>query len=309
MINTGGHGRRSGVGQSARGVGEAMRVTVLGTGIMGTGVAGSLIREGHDVTVWNRDTGKAKPLGDAGATVADSPAAAVAGAEAVLTVLFDTDAVLEVMTKAVGSLARSAVWAQLSTIGLDGSAKTAEFAEQHGVSLVEAMMLGTKAPAENGELVLLIGGDPALVNRLSPVFDAISSRVVNTGDRIGPASALKLSANAWVGSITALVGQSMALTKALGLDPQLFLDAIKGGAVDTPYAHVKGKSILAGEYPPSFPVAGIIKDLGLIRAAAQRAGMADDLLAAVEARFVAASELGHGSDDMAAVYTTFLPKS
>lgn len=285
-----------------------MRVTVLGTGIMGAGVAGSLLRAGHEVTVWNRDPAKAKPLGEAGATVADSPAEAVTGAEAVLTVLFDTDAVLDVMTQIVGSLGDS-VWLQLSTIGLDGSAKTAELARQHGVSLVEAMMLGTKAPAEKGQLVLLVGGDPALIDRLSPVFDAISARVVNTGEKIGPATALKLAANAWVGSITALIGQSMALTRALGLDPQLFLDAIEGGATDVQYAHVKGKSILAGEYPPSFPVAGIIKDLGLIRAAAQDVGVADEVLAAVEGRFLAADELGHGSDDMASVYTAFLPKS
>lgn len=286
-----------------------MQVTVLGTGIMGAGVAGSLLRAGHDVTVWNRGAAKAKPLGEAGATIARSPAEAVTGAEAVLTVLFDTDAVLEVMSEAFGSLDESAVWVQLSTIGLNGSAKTAELATQHGVSLVEAMMLGTRAPAEKGELVLLVGGDPGLVDRLSPVFDAISVRVVNTGDRIGPATALKLAANAWVGSITALIGQSMALTKALGLDPQLFLDAIKGGATDVAYAHVKGKSILADDYPPSFPVAGIIKDLGLIRAAAREAGVSGDVLAAVEGRFLAADELGHGSDDMAAVYTAFLPKS
>jgi 3-hydroxyisobutyrate dehydrogenase len=286
-----------------------MRVTVLGTGIMGAGVAGSLLRAGHEVTVWNRDPAKAQPLGEAGATVAESPARAVTNAEAVLTVLFDTDAVIDVMTKAFGSMDASAVWAQLSTIGLEGSAKTAELAEQQGVSLVEAMMLGTKAPAENGELVLLVGGAPALIDRLGPVFDAISSRVVNTGDRIGPATALKLAANAWVGSVTALIGQSMALTNALGLDPQLFLDAIKGGALDTPYAHVKGKSIMSGEYPPSFPVKGLLKDLGLIRAAAEQVGVSEGVLAAVEGRYLAANELGHGSDDIAAVYTAFLPKS
>jgi 3-hydroxyisobutyrate dehydrogenase len=286
-----------------------MQVTVLGTGIMGAGVAGSLLRAGHTVTVWNRDTAKAKPLRDAGAKIAGSPAEAVTGAEAVLTVLFDTDAVMGVMTQALDSLDESAIWVQLSTIGLDGSARTAELARQHDVSLVEAMMLGTKAPAENGELVLLVGGDPALVDRLSPIFEAISARVVNTGDRVGPATALKLAANAWVGSLTALIGQSMALTKSLGLDPQLFLDAIKGGGTDTPYAHVKGKSILAGEYPPSFPVEGILKDLALIRTAAEEAGVADDVLAAVEGRFLTASELGHRSDDMAAVYTAFLPKS
>ncbi|MET0865454.1 MAG: NAD(P)-dependent oxidoreductase, partial [Nakamurella sp.] len=225
-----------------------MRVTVLGTGIMGAGVAGSLLRAGHDVTVWNRDGGKTRPLAEAGATVASSPAQAVAGAEVVLTILFDGDSVHDVMTQSLGSVDPSAIWAQMTTVGLDGSARLAGLAEQHGVSFVEAQMLGTKAPAEKGLLVLLVGGDPQLLDRMAPVFDAISARTVNTGTAIGPASALKLTANAWVLGVNALVGQSIALATSLGLDPQLFLDAIAGGAVDTPYAHVKGAAMLAGDF-------------------------------------------------------------
>ena len=79
-----------------------MKITVLGTGIMGAGVAGSLLRAGHQVTVWNRDAAKAAPLGAAGALVAQTPAEAVAGADAVLTILFDADSVVDVMTQAVG---------------------------------------------------------------------------------------------------------------------------------------------------------------------------------------------------------------
>lgn len=113
--------------------------------------------------------------------------------------------------------------------------------------------------------------------------------------------------NAWVQSVTAAIGQSMALTKALGLDPQLFLDSIAGGATDTPYAQLKGAAIIADDYRPSFAIDGAIKDLGLIREAARDVGVSDDLLAAVQDKFTAASEAGHGSDDMGAVYTAFLP--
>ena len=170
-----------------------MRVTVLGTGIMGAGVAGSLLRGGHQVTVWNRDPAKTDRLRAAGATVADSPAAAVAGADAVLTVLFDADSVLSVMTEALPGWNPSAVWAQLATIGIDGTARVAALAERHGLSLVDAPMLGTKAPAENGQLVMLISGEPALIERLSPVWEAIGSRTVRVGERVGDASALKLA--------------------------------------------------------------------------------------------------------------------
>ena len=285
-----------------------MKITVLGTGIMGAGVAGSLLRAGHDVTVWNRDPIKTAPLATAGATVALTPGEGVAQAEAVLTVLFDGDAVVDVMAEAVDSFPDGAIWAQLSTIGPADTMRAAELAARHGVSFVDTPMLGTKTPAETGKLVLLVSGDATLIDRLAPVFAAISVRTVNAGPNIGAASALKLATNAWVQSVTALIGQSMAMTKSLGLDPQLFLDAIQGGAIDTPYAHIKGAAIIANDYSPSFTVDGTIKDLGLIRAAAQDFGVADGVLAAVEAKFSAASKAGHGSDDMGAVYTAFLPR-
>jgi 3-hydroxyisobutyrate dehydrogenase len=285
-----------------------MRVTVLGAGIMGAGVAGSLLRAGHDVTVWNRDSAKTEPLAIAGATAAGSPAAAVAGTEAVLTVLFDADSVDAVMTDAFAVMDPSAIWVQMTTVGLDGSARLAQLADDHGVPFVEAQMLGTKAPAEKGQLVLLVGGNQELLGRLSPVFDAISTRTVNTGSAIGPASALKLAANAWVLGVNALVGQSMALAGTLGLDPQLFLDAIAGGAVDTPYAHVKGAAMLAGDFSPSFPLTGVLKDLDLIRSAAVRAGVSEDVIGAIQAKYDSARRAGHGDDDMAAIYTAFLPQ-
>jgi 3-hydroxyisobutyrate dehydrogenase len=285
-----------------------MRVTVLGTGIMGAGVAGSLLRGGHQVTVWNRDPAKTDRLRAAGATVAGSPAAAVAGADAVLTVLFDADSVLSVMTEALSGWNPSAVWAQLATIGIEGTAQVAALAERSGLSLVDAPMLGTKAPAENGQLVLLISGEPALIERLSPVWEAIGSRTVRVGDRVGQASALKLAVNAWVGSITALIAQSLAMVDAFGLDPQLFLDAIRGGGTDLPYAHAKGAAMMSANYAPSFSMDGALKDLGLIRAAAVRYGVPDDLLGVVQDKFAEAIRAGHGADDMAAVFTAFTRK-
>ncbi len=287
-----------------------MRVTVLGTGIMGAGVAGSLQRSGHRVTVWNRDLGKAEGLTGRGepadgATVAASPAAAVTEAEVVLTVLHDDDAVIEVMAQAGPAMPGGAIWAQLSTIGLAGTQRAAALAAEHGLQLVEALMLGTRQPAEKGQLTLLVAGEPELLGRLRPVFDAISVKVIDAGPELGRASALKLAANAWVQSVTALVAQSLALTAHLGLDPQLFLDAIEGGATDTPYAHVKGAAMLAGSYEPSFTIDGVLKDLGLIRGAAQQVGMPDEVLREVESKYAAAAESGHGGDDMAAVYVAF----
>ncbi len=275
---------------------------------MGAGVARSLLRNGHEVVVWNRDPAKAQPLADDGATVASGPQAAVKEVDAVLTVLFDADAVLDVMAAAASTIGSDAIWVQLSTIGLDGTERIAAFARDHDLRVVEAMMLGTRQPAEKGTLTLLVAGDPTLLQTLSPLFDAIGSKVVDAGGELGRASALKLAANAWVQSVTALVGQSLALAAGLGLDPQLFLDAIKGGATDTPYAHVKGAAMLSGSFDPSFAVEGVLKDLGLIRAAARQAQVPDEVLREIEAKYAAAAHNGHGADDMAAVYLAFAPE-
>src|SRR5436309_452001 len=95
-------------------------VAVLGTGIMGAGMTRSLLREGHDVTVWNRNADKAKPLADDGARLAGSAAEAVAGADVVITMLFDADAVADVMSGALDHVREGAVWLQTSTVGIEG---------------------------------------------------------------------------------------------------------------------------------------------------------------------------------------------
>lgn len=280
-----------------------MRVTVLGTGTMGAGMARSLLRAGHEVTVWNRTVSRAEPLAADGARVAADAADAVASAEAVVTILFDTVSVLEVMTDV--SLPQGCVWLQSATIGVDGTERVAALAGERGWLLVDAPVLGTKAPAEQGALVVLAAGEDAAVDAARPVTDAIGARVVRAGTRPGEAARLKLVCNAWVASLTAAVGQSVALAEALGLDPRLFLDAIEGGAVDTPYAHVKGAAMLAGDYPPSFAVDGVRKDLALIRDAARASSTDDRLLTAVLDLFEATSAAGRGADDMAAVRTAF----
>jgi 3-hydroxyisobutyrate dehydrogenase len=280
-----------------------MRTTVIGTGIMGAGMARSLARAGHDVTVWNRTREKAAPLAADGVTIADSVAEAVRGAEVVLTVLFDTDSTAEVARDLVPALDEDAVWMQCATLGVDGTRALAELA---GHRLLDAPVLGTRKPAEEGNLVVLLSGPETLRDRVSDVCDAIGSRVLVAGDDVGDASALKLACNAWVALLTAGTAQSLALARSLGVDPALFLDAIAGGPVDTPYAAIKGGLMLDHDWEtPSFEVDGVVKDLGLMVEAAAREGFPTELLDAVLGLFTEASAAGHGGHDMAAVRSAF----
>ncbi|WP_311316809.1 NAD(P)-dependent oxidoreductase [Curtobacterium sp. PhB130] len=282
-----------------------VRVTVLGTGAMGAGVAQSLLREGHDVTVWNRSRDRALPLAEHGATVADDPGAAVADAEVVLLTLFDTDAVVDILEQAAGEAPEDAVWVQSSTVGVAGTETVVQIAAKYGITLVEAMMLGTKAPAEQGKLTMLAAGPAETLDRIDPVLDAIGVKTVRAGDQVGQATALKLAANAWIASITAATGQSLAIAQALGIDPALFLEAIDGSASDSAYAHTKGESLLKGEFPAQFALDGLRKDIGLITDAARSAGVSTTLLDALGRVYADASAAGHGGDDIAAVGTAF----
>ncbi|MFJ2355032.1 NAD(P)-dependent oxidoreductase [Frigoribacterium sp. NPDC087798] len=283
----------------------AMKVAVLGTGIMGQGVAGTLLREGFDVTVWNRTRSKAEPLAADGAAVADTARQAVEGADVVVTVLFDGDAVLEVLDEAADASGADTVWVQASTIGEADTARVVRTADGHGLRLVEAMMLGTKKPAATGKLVMLAAGGDALLDAVRPVLDAMGSKTIVAGDTVGQGTALKLAANAWIATITAATAQSLALTEALGLDPQLFLDAIDGGQSDTPYAHLKGATMIAGDYPAQFALDGIRKDLDLMQEAAQGTGFDTGLLEALSGVYATAADRGHGGDDIAAVRSGF----
>ncbi len=269
---------------------------------MGAGIAGSLAREGHEVVVWNRTAARAEAVAGDGVTVAASVAEAVSGSDAVVTVLFDTDAVLAVSGEIVGALGPDAVWIQTSTVGPDGARRIAEAA---GGQIVDAPVLGTKKPAQDGTLVVLASGPSGLLEKAKPVFDAIGSRTVVAGDLVGQASALKLATNSWVGLITAGAAQSLALGQALGLDPGLVLEAIKGGPADSPYLQLKGAAMIEGSWTTSFAVDGVVKDLGLMIDAAEGADFPSDLLRSVRGLFEAASADGHGADDMAAVRTAF----
>jgi 3-hydroxyisobutyrate dehydrogenase len=276
-------------------------VAVLGTGIMGAGMARSLLREGHDVTVWNRSQEKAEPLADDGATVADSAAGAVAGAEVVVTMLFDIEPVLSVMAEVAESWPQGAVWVQSSTVGVEGTRRVEAFARERGIDVLDAPVLGTKAPAENGQLVWLVSGPSSLRDTVAGPFDAMGARTQWVSETVGDASKLKLAVNAWIGTVVNGTAQSVALARGLGLDAAQFLAAIEGQAVDAPYVQLKGKAMLSGDYTPSFELDGVIKDMNLVRDAMTEAGTSTTLADAVADRLAAASSSGHGEEDMAAV--------
>ncbi len=278
-------------------------VAVLGTGLMGAPMARNLSRAGLEVSAWNRSVEKAQPLAEEGIDVVESAAEAVRGADVVLTMLYDADAVLEVMGPLIGAV--EGTWLQMSTIGLEGTERAAELAAGAGVTMLDAPVLGTRQPAEQGQLVVVVSGDGEAIDGVRPVLEAVGSRTMEVGDLPGPASALKLVVNAWVASLNAAVAQSVALARGLGLDPSLFLEAIDGGPTGAPYAQLKGTMMIAGDYPVAFALDNVRKDVGLIREAAESGAVETALIDALLEVYGHAASEGHGAEDMSAVIEGF----
>ncbi|MFD6532438.1 NAD(P)-dependent oxidoreductase [Streptomyces sp. NPDC060184] len=284
---------------------DTLTVSVMGAGIMGAAMARNLTRAGHAVRVWNRTRDKAEPLAEDGAWIADTPAEAVDGADVVLTMLHDGAAVAEVMRQAAPALRSGTAWVQSTTVGVDDVETLAAFADEHGLVFFDAPVLGTRQPAEAGQLLVLAAGPAERRAAVAPVLDAVGARTVWTGENgaDGGATRLKLVANSWVIAATTATGEALALSKALGVNPQDFFDAIAGGPLDMGYLRAKSALILDDRLEPaSFAVTTAEKDARLIVEAGQRHGVRLDGAAASADRFARAAAQGHGHEDMAAAY-------
>jgi 3-hydroxyisobutyrate dehydrogenase len=276
-------------------------VAVLGTGIMGAPMARNLARAGHDVRVWNRTAEKAAPLAHDGATIGDTTAKAVEGADVVLTMLTDARAVWDTMVEGgvVDALPDSTLWIQSSTIGVAATEQLVDLCAQRGVVFVDAPVLGSKKPAEDGQLIVLASGPADVRDRCEPVFAAVAARTIWAGEA-GCGTRLKLVANSWILCTMENLAETFALARRLGLDPRRFLETIAGGGMDMPYAHLKGELMLTGEFPASFPLRHARKDAVLVLEAAGDLEL--PLVRATLGQFDRALELGHGDEDMSAVY-------
>ena len=288
---------------------DRLSVAVLGAGgTMGSGMARNVARAGLELSVWNRTREKAEPLADDGARVCDTAAQAAATADVIVTMLSDADAVLAAMGGEHGGLAGAhpgSVWAQMATIGEQGTGRCIKLAREHDVDFVDAPVLGTKQPAAEGKLVVLASGAAALRDRVQPVFDAVGRRTIWVGEA-GAGSRLKLVTNAWIVSVVEGVAEAIALAEGLELDPQLFLQAIDGGPLDAPYARIKAQAMIDRDFEPTFALKHATKDAKLAADAAARRKLDLPVLAAIAQRMDEAVP-EHGERDVSATFLTSSP--
>jgi 3-hydroxyisobutyrate dehydrogenase len=276
-------------------------VAVIGAGIMGSAMTRNLVAAGMSTRVWDRTPAATRPLGEAGAAVADSARAAVAGADVVITMLPTAQAVESVIFDdgAAGAFTDGCVWAQMGTIGVEATLRIRDrlAAQRPGVLFADAPVSGSKGPAEQGQLLILASGPDEAAAWLSAVFDVLGRKTVWLGP-VGQGSLVKVVVNAYMSILIEGVAETMELADRLGIGHQQLADVIEGGPLDAPIADAKLHKMDRGDYAPEFPLEWALKDVDLAITAA--GGQAPPLLAALSGQWHAAVDAGHGRQDISA---------
>jgi 3-hydroxyisobutyrate dehydrogenase len=264
-------------------------VAVLGAGgTLGEPMSRNILGAGIPVRAWNRTR--------------ESAAEATEGTAYVLTILSDRDAVEQSVDEALQGAAPDALWLQMSTIGIEGTESCAEIARGAGIGFVDAPVVGTKQPAEKGELTVLGSGPPEARERCGPVFDAVGQATVWAGEA-GSGTRLKLVINAWLLSLVEGLAEAIVLAEGIDVDPKLFLETIEGSPIDAGYAQLKGKAMIERSFDPAFKLGLAAKDAGLVLEAAARHDLDVPVLEAIRGRLAEGAE-EHGEKDMAATFLT-----
>lgn len=251
-----------------------MQIAFLGLGIMGRRMAQNLLAGYPTLRVWNRSPEPRQALADAGAQVADTPAAAVQNADVVITMLAHPEAVAEVAWGEGGFLPHvpaGALWMDCSTVNPSFIQQAAQQAQAHGVRLIDAPVAGSKPQAEAAQLAFLVGGAEADVNQARPLMEQMGRNVLHVGP-LGHGGSLKMLVNAMLAQSMVMFAEAVQLGERMGLDRTFLLDTLPQLPVAAPFLQAKAEKIKAGDYDAQFPLALMHKDLHLAALTAYEQG-------------------------------------
>jgi 3-hydroxyisobutyrate dehydrogenase-like beta-hydroxyacid dehydrogenase len=278
-----------------------MRVAFLGLGIMGRPMASNLVKAGHELTVWNRTPGKDVE----GARSAASAAESAAGAEVIWMCVSDTKAVENLLFGPQGveqSLTQGMVLVDSSTISPSATRKFADRVRAKGVDYVDAPMTGSKAAAESGTLIFMVGGEEAAIEKLKPLFAAMGKLFFRMGDS-GKGQAAKLAMNLQIALIYEGFAEALTLATKLGVNAETLLPVVQASMVRSGVVEYKAPFVLKRDFTPNFPLRLMHKDIHLALEAAKEVRAKLPGLETVEEIYEMATEDGHGNLDYAATLT------
>jgi 3-hydroxyisobutyrate dehydrogenase len=280
-------------------------IAILGLGIMGSALARDAARAGLPTVAWDRNPAHGAALTGENLTFTTNVADAVRDAGVVVTMVADTDAVMNVMQD-LGTLAAmkaGASWVQMATIGVEGTERALRLAgTRPEIVFIDAPVSGSRGPAEAGKLVVLASGDRERAGaETQRFFDAIATTVHWLGEA-GQGTRLKLVFNAWIGVLMEGVAEIATLCDALSVDPARFAELVAGGPLFPPWALQKLQKIIDnGVNQPEFPLRWAEKDVLLALSASGKASAALPILSEIANVWADAAE-DFGSYDLSAVY-------
>jgi 3-hydroxyisobutyrate dehydrogenase len=257
-----------------------MRIGVAGIGKMGAAIAQHLIEVGHPVTVWNRSAGKLKPVTDAGAAVAATPAELAQRCEAIITILTDAAAIDSVYHGASGLLSGDAggkLFIEMSTVPPQTELALADKVRAKGAAFVECPVGGSTGPARQGKLIGLMGAEAADAARAKPILDQLCRRLEHCGP-VGSGAVMKLTINMPLMIYWQALGEALALCRPLGLDPARIMDLLSDTSGGPNVLKVRGAGVAAmlkgGDGGPvTFDIDSAVKDLRTMLATGKAQGL------------------------------------
>jgi len=285
-----------------------MQVGVAGLGKMGAAIAARLIEVGHQVAVWNRSPDKAKPLADAGAKVAATPAALAASCDTVISVLTDAGAIETVYGGPDGLLsgnAKGTLFIEMSTVRPQTQTALADKVRARGAVLIECPVGGTVGPARQGKLLGLVGGEPEDFARARPLLDQLCRRVEHCGP-VGAGASMKLAINLPLMVAWQAYGEAFAICRHVGFDPKRLVDLFSDiSATNNAFkarAPMIATMLEGGDPgPTTFDIASAVKDLKTMQAEGKSRGVELPLIERTLACFEEANAAGYGAQDGAAI--------
>ena len=278
------------------------RLGFIGMGGMGSRMAGRLLAAGYDLTIYNRARERTKLLEQRGARVAGTPAELALGVDIVLSSVADNAAVENVMSGSDGALAAArpgTIFIEMSTVSPAVSRRLHEAGRRNGLSVLDAPVSGTTSVAEQGQLIIFVGGDQAVYDRYKPILDVLGKTSFYMGSA-GSGATMKLCANTMLGLGMEALAEAVTLGLKAGLRRERLLEVLGGTAVVSPSQRSKLENVLKGEYPPAFPLRLMHKDFRLILDAAEDLSAAMPITAAAEQVYAVEvarqSAAGHDED-------------
>jgi 3-hydroxyisobutyrate dehydrogenase/glyoxylate/succinic semialdehyde reductase len=281
-----------------------MRIGFIGLGIMGSRMADNLNRAKLGLLIYNRTREKAEALIKKGAEWCDTPAQLAQKVDILFTMLAHPEAAEQLALGDNGYLENmrpNAIWADCSTVNPSFSRAMAVEAQKRQIRFVDAPVLGTKMPAQEGQLVFFVGGKKEDVETLTPYFEIMGKAVNHVGDH-GMGASFKMVVNLLVAQNIIIFSEAIALGRALGFSQEMLFDMLLDGPMAAPYLSVKRPKIEEGIYEPDFPLKWMHKDLHLVALTAYENGVALPATNAAKEFFLQAKQSGLGEKDFAAIF-------